>query len=154
MASRKFIFFVLIFALLSSCEVDDICTETVLTPKLIVRFYDFSQQDTPKGVTNLYVWAEGKDSIYSNTTTDSIALPLHIASDNTKYLFSKNGVIDTLNVTYNKQEIFVSRSCGFKYNFELTDALSLSNHWTQNLQTNTSPQIINNEAAAHLKIFH
>ncbi len=154
MRYKPILLFLITLVTLMGCEVDDICTETVLTPKMIVRFYDITNSTMPREVSHLYVWAEDKDSLYKDSTTDSIALPLNTNAVFTKYLLSTNNVIDTLYISYDKQEIFVSRSCGFKYNFELTDATDLTHYWTQSLEMISTPQIISNEAAAHLKILH
>jgi hypothetical protein len=148
-------FFVLTSLMMAvGCEVDDICTEAVLTPKLIIRFYDTANPDAVKEATGLYVWAEAKDSLYVNSTTDSIVLPLNTHLDETKYLLSSNSVVDTLYLFYDRQEIFVSRSCGFKYNFELTDETHLTSQWSDSMTTIATPQIVKDESAAHIKIFH
>lgn len=150
---QSFLFFLLIMSL-GSCEVDDICTETVLTPKLIIRFYDADDTALLKSVEGIYVWAENKDSLYVNTSVDSIALPLNTQATTTKYLLSTNSVVDTLYLHYTNQEIYVSRSCGYKYNFILQEETDLSNEWISSFETMETPQIIENEQAAHLKIYH
>ena len=150
----KLVLFSGIITMIFGCEVDDICTETVLTPKLIIRFYDSSQTNTPKSVSHLYVWAESKDSLYNDVTTDSIALPLDTHLDETKYLLSSNAVIDTLYLSYERQEIYVSRSCGLKFNFELNTTTHLSSHWSDSFSTVLIPQSIKDESAAHIKIYH
>jgi len=137
-----------------SCEVDDICLEEVGTPKLIIRFYDAVEPEDLKEVDGLYVWAENKDSLYVNSTTDSIALPINTFANQTKYLLSKDNVVDTLYLHHINREIFISRSCGYKFNFELEEESHTSNEWITGFETLESPQIIENEQAAHTKIFH
>lgn len=150
----KIILFSFLLANTLGCEVDDICIEEVLTPKLIIRFYDALEPSDTKVVNGLYVWAENKDSLYVNNAFDSIALPINTSVTETKYLLSKANVVDTLYLNYINQEIFVSRSCGYKFNFELLEETHISNEWISDFETIESPQIIDNEQAAHIKIFH
>lgn len=150
----KIVLFPLLLLSTISCEIDDICTEEVLTPKLVIRFYDAIEPSNTKEVEALYVWAEDKDSIYVNSTLDSIALPINVSETETKYLLSKDAVVDTLYLQYINQEIFVSRSCGYKFNFELLEETHTSNEWIAYFETLESPQIIDNEQTAHVKIFH
>ena len=74
---KKITYFISVLCMISSCEKDDICTQNPLTPSLILRFYDAEDISALKTATSLYVWADGKDSIYQNVTTDSIAIPLN-----------------------------------------------------------------------------
>ncbi len=150
----KIIFLTFIVLTFLSCEVDDICTESLGSPKLIIRFYDNAQPNITKEVSHLYVWAEDKDSLYRDVATDSIALPLNTHSDTTTYLLSSNAVIDTLYLFYDRKEVYVSRSCGLKFNFELTDATHLSSYWSDDFSTVSTPQSIEDESAAHIKIYH
>jgi hypothetical protein len=149
-----FIGLVGVFIYFSSCEVDDICIEKVLTPRLIVKFYNGTLPTKVKTVDSLYVWADGKDSLYKNTTVDSILLPLNTASNTTKYLLSVGDNIDTLIINYDKTNVFVSRSCGYKTNFIWLNTSSLTRHWVTGFETINTPQLIENEAKAHVKIYH
>lgn len=150
---KKVLFSLLLISSIS-CEIDDICIEEVLTPKLIIRFYDALEPNDTKEVTGLYVWAENKDSIYVDMILDSIALPINTFTTETKYLLSQNNVVDTLYIHHINKEIFVSRSCGYKFNFELQAQTHTSNEWISSFETIESPQLIENEQAAHTKIFH
>ena len=151
----KNIFLLFLFTgALFSCEVDDICTEEVLTPRLIVGFYDTNNHDSIKKPNQLTVWAIGKDSLYKAVKKDSVLLPLDVFNTETKYLFSVNGTIDTLHIYHENNEIFLSRSCGYKYNFTLQDTSNLTHNWTTGFETLNTPQIIENEQAIHLKIYH
>ena len=151
---KIFTLLILLIGILFSCEVDDICTEEVLTPKLIVGFYSAADHNTLKEIDQLTVWAIAKDSIYKAVKKDSILLALDLFNAQTKYLFSVNGTIDTLQIYHENNEIFLSRSCGYKYNFTLQDTPNLTHNWTTNLETINTPQIIENEQAIHLKIYH
>jgi len=150
----RFILGIFLVTLVTNCEVDDICTETVLTPKLIVKFYDNDDLTLPKKVTGIYVWAEGKDSLYEDATADSLLLPLNNLTNTTKYLLSIGNQIDTLLVSYDKEDIFVSRSCGYKTNFSLPANPSITQHWINGISMNETPQPVVNQNKAHVKIYH
>lgn len=134
-----------------SCEKDDICIEET-TPKLIILFRDFEDKDASKQVDSLIVWAVEKDSIYLNQTLDSIALPLDLNANTTFYNFQATTIIDALIFGYDRNDIFVGRSCGYKTIFENLQIESNSSNWIKEIEImNTS---IENDTAAHITIFH
>lgn len=137
--------------LLNSCEKDDICVLPT-TPKLIIRFYDNSDPENTKEVENLTVSVEAADStIYDGVTTDSIAIPLDVNSTQTIYNLSRGDVQDQLQIDYEIEEIFVSRSCGFKANFNNL-SISSTNNWIQSFEIISSS--ITSENSAHVQIRH
>ena len=171
--------FVLIVILLSSCEKDDICAETTpTTPKIILRFYDITSQDDTKSATGLRVTGlddndeEVAISGLSLVTTDSINLPLRTDADVTKFIFHKDygiddngtpedpdddivlGNPDVVIISYQREDVYVSRACGFKTTF---NNLSFSfeadaDNWIINSEIiNTT---VENEFTAHVKVFH
>ncbi len=146
--------FVFLIISLQSCEIDDICVQEVVTPKLIIKFYDAADREIEKQVDTLSVWAEGKDKLYEKVKTDSIAIPLNSAVDVVNYFFESSSLTDTLQIHYTRKEIFVSRSCGFKMNFILGNETQLSCQWTDSFETEQTPQSIENEQEVHLKIYH
>lgn len=149
---KKYITIVVIaiFTILS-CEKDDICIENT-TPSLIIRFYDNDLPTEVKGVENLTVWINGKDSIYLNQTLDSIVLPLDLTQDHTLYKLSANLIEDEIDLSYERNDIFVSRSCGYKTIFENLQIASSTSNWIKNIEiTNLT---IENDTAAHITIFH
>ncbi|MDO9038138.1 MAG: DUF6452 family protein [Lutibacter sp.] len=149
---RKYLIllFILSFTLIN-CEKDDICIETT-TPKLIVVFYNNEIPGTKKSVTSLTVSADGKGNIYENKSLDSIAIPLDLTQNSTLYILKSGAIIDSINFTYDRKDVFVSRSCGYKTIFENFKVESRSAHWIKNDTIKNT--IIDNETAAHLTIFH
>lgn len=152
----------------SGCEKDDLCDEnTATTPRLIINFYDVSNPSVPKPVTNLVIIGEGQATgIQFNDS--SVAVPLKTEADVTKYKFILNyGNTtnpefvneDDLEFSYIRNNIFVSRACGFKTIFVLdgenpfiqTDAATPDGLWMQNI-TVMQPNILN-ENEVHLKIY-
>lgn len=148
----------------TNCERDDICIDEI-TPKFIIRFYDFDNSELTKSVDNIVVRIKGVgvDSLYTDnsttitTLTDSIAIPLLVTDSETKFIITANSTeetlisIDTLTLNYTIEEIFVGRSCGFKSVFNNIDYENTTN-WIKNIEVVTDT--ITNETSAHVKIFH
>ncbi len=151
---KKYIILSVVFLMtLLSCEKDDICVEEV-TPKLIIRFYNDEDRSQLKELSNTYVWAVGKDSItdYSNEPLDSIALPLNIAENITKYVIENNAIRDTVEFNYSRNDIFVSRSCGYKTIFDNLAVGNTTNLWIKDTEIINST--IENETTTHINIYH
>ena len=139
-----------IITLIISCQKDDICIDPV-TPNLIIRFYDNDDPTEYKSVSNLFVWAEDLDTIYEGVSTDSIAIPLNPAQDFTIYHLSSGTIQDDITIDYTRNEVFVSRSCGYKYNFSDLNLSGVTNNWI--LNTEITNQTVVDETE-HIKILH
>ena len=149
---KRFLLIILVVVtLISSCEKDDFCTETPVTPSLILRFYDNSNRTSTKSTSGLYVWADNKDSIFVNVATDSLVIPLNPAASQTIYNLSQGNIINQLTIDYNVDYEYVSRSCGFKAVYDEI-SFSSNNTWINELQATTT--IVNNENAAHVQVYH
>ncbi len=149
---RKYLILLIILSFtLINCEKDDICIETT-TPKLIIVFYNNDIPTTKKVVTLLTVSADEKGNIYENKSLDSIAIPLDLTQNNTLYKFKSGTIIDTINFTYERKDVFVSRSCGYKTIFENLKIESRSANWIKNDTIKNTT--IDNETETHLSIFH
>lgn len=163
----KLLVLVQVLLTLISCERDDICLEDI-TPKLIIRFYNDDLPNEVKSVINLKVNIEGIDGDYTNETitilTDSIAIPLQVAENRTNFILTIQGDeeegiednLDTITIDYNQEDIFVSRSCGYKTVFNETNGelVDDDDNWIKNIETVNDPQDIIDEKAAHVKIYH
>ena len=160
---KKNIIYILLLAfIINACEKDDFCTkDTPLTPKLILRFYDDNAQSEFKNVNNLSVWSEGKDTLtnYISQTIDSIAIPLNTVSTETIYNLKTSETgnlidnkVNKLTIKYTTQDIYVSRSCGFKTIFNSVEITS-DNGWFISFTPNQL-ETINNEYNAHVKVYH
>ncbi len=164
------IFLTFIFVSITlSCEKDDICAEaTPTTPKLILRFYDASSQDDTKNVSDLGITSldENNDvfvlSGINGVTTDSINLPLRTDVNLTKFVFHKDynsadatlGNPDIVTITYEREDVYVSRACGFKTIFNnITISVELdSDNWI--IDSDIINSTVENEISAHVKILH
>lgn len=149
---RKYLILLVILSFtLINCEKDDICIETT-TPKLIVVFYNDTVPAAKKAVTSLTVSADGKENIYENKLLDSIAIPLDLTQNSTLYILKSGTIVDSVKFTYDRKDVFVSRSCGYKTIFENLQIESRSANWIKNDNINNTT--IDNETAIHLSIFH
>ncbi|MGV3696895.1 DUF6452 family protein [Flavobacterium sp.] len=141
---KKIIALLFIVMGLSGCEKDDICTDET-TPRLIVEFYDISNNANLKNVLDLKVKAEvlpgetdpGFIVFDPSLEVDDperylfngnkIELPLRINGATTKYRLilnseSANPDTDFLQFNYTAENVFVSRACGYKTIFTLNNA--------------------------------
>jgi len=156
-----------ILSIIGSCEKDDICIEEN-TPHLIIRFFDHENPTEYKKVVNLKVQIEGIDGDYVNKTvtalTDSIAIPVKVTEDITRFKLilhgndddETNDNEDVFDLNYTREEVFVSRSCGYKtLYYDVTTALISDNdNWIKSIETVKNPQDILNQNSDHVKIFH
>ena len=155
---KYYLFLSLIALLISSCEKDDFCIEPI-TPNMIIRFYNATNISETKAVNDLTINISNLDSIYTNVSLDSIVIPLDVTSNQIIYNFSSGTNVDILTIDYEIQEVFVSRSCGFKAIFNnVTITSDVSNDWiiglTETLENTITIPTIDDESAAHVQIFH
>lgn len=153
---KTIIYLLLLSAIFSACEKDDFCIQNPVTSKLIIRFFDATNRETPKRVQNLYVYSEvNSDTIarYNNVTIDSIAIPLNPNALETVYNLSKNGVVNQFSVKYDIEEEYVSRSCGFKVIFNNVEFTSPNNTWFIDFTPDTALNL-DDQTAAHVQVFH
>ncbi len=163
----KSLIIILLLIVIPGCESDEICLEDI-TPKLIIRFYNNDIQSEVKSVLRLKVQIDGVDGEYANETitllTDSIAIPLLVSENETRFILTLQGDessgtednIDTISVVYDQQDIYVSRSCGYKTVFNNADP-SITNdddNWIKSLEAQNDPLEIIDENKAHVKIYH
>lgn len=157
----------LIIISFSACEKDDICVDGD-TPLLVIGFYDVNDTANVKKVTKLRVGGVDQEftvnTVTDRTDLDLIQIPLQINSPATSYVFISNsatnssneetGNADVVTFNYETREVFVSRACGFIANFDnLTGSLTTdSDNWIKGIEIVQTT--INDQATAHVKIFH
>jgi hypothetical protein len=141
---------VILILFVAACEKDDICIETT-TPNLIIRFYDTSSPETVKKVSALTVAAKDKEEIYSAVATDSIVIPLNLAENSTTYTFTSGTKTDELIFSYDTEDQFVSRSCGYKTIYK-NITVQTTNQWIVSYIINNTT--VENESNAHINMYH
>ena len=163
---RKIVVLILLILVFKGCTRDDLCPEgAATTPNLVIRFNNIDVKSQYKKVVKLSVETdyEASTTILSLIETDSIAIPLNVNSDTTKYrVIHTIGTgddavsnIDKLMFVYNRKDIYVNRACGFSTEFEninITLEDEGSNNWIKEIQINRDTIV--DEKQAHLTIFH
>lgn len=161
-----------------SCERDDLCPEsTPTTPSLIISTFDVSDQESKKNVFGLRIQGVGIDDVLSGfnvVSTDSIVLPLNTNTNTSQYklhsdyTYDDNGTPDIttddiiggnediITINYTREEVYVSRACGYKTIFkDVTISVENDgNNWIQQIQSVNNPQSVEDETAAHFNLFH
>ena len=165
---KKITLLLFLLIIFSGCEKDDICDATTsTTPRLIVQFYDISNPTTLKTVSNLQIIAPGFTIGIPFSGVSKIEIPLKTTEDSTTFNFIQNGAdtnttndnTDIIQINYSRNNVFVSRACGYKTIFTLnnpngftrTDATSLDGIWIQNVNIVTSNIATENEI--HVKLY-
>jgi hypothetical protein len=166
--------------LFAACEKDDICDpSTSTTPRLVVQFFDNNNISLTRNTTNLKIVDDAisdaaplLNEAGGNTWNDSVVyLPLRVNENTTKFKLTLNAddndatndKTDVLQINYTKNDIYISRACGFKAQFNLfgnpqqqpvilnDNPAAIEGNWIKNIQVIQSQ--INDENETHVKIF-
>ncbi len=150
----------------TDCEKDDICAPgTPTTPRLVIEFYNNENPAILRNVTDLRVKNPDQETFMSFTNTSKIEIPLRTFEDITVYEFILNATAtdasnnrDTIKINYTRNDIYVSRACGFKTHFELNQTVGFvvddtndTNLWIK--AQNILKTKIDNENEVHIKLF-
>lgn len=148
---KKIFLFLLIAFSFSGCEKDDICdAATATTPRLVIDFYDINTTTpTLKAVSNLGIVAPPLTTGISFNGVTRIYLPLKTTEDTTTMYFIQNGAdtdatndnTDILTFNYSRNNVYISRACGYKTLFNLnslsgivqTEPLTPDGTWIKNI---------------------
>jgi len=155
----------------SSCEKDDICVEGD-TPLMVIGFFNIDDTTAAKRVPSIRIRSIDIDSVLSNASfsdrsnsPDSLQVPLRSNATTTMYQIISNsadddetdqetGNIDTLTISYELGEAFISRACGFvvNYNNITVTVPESAENWIQDIKV-VQPNVENTNNI-HVKIFH
>lgn len=166
---KKLFILIAIFLVASffwNCEKDDICDQnTSTTPRLIIHFYDAANPTLEKNITNLKATGTGStEDPFVFTGVSEIELPLKTTEDTTTYSLIINSTSTTfdnedfLTFHYARNEIFVSRACGYKTVFQLDPTtpfvqdVTADGVWMQTIQV-TQPNV-QNEDEVHISVLY
>ena len=148
---KKIFLFLLIAFSFSGCEKDDICdAATATTPRLVIDFYDINTTTpTLKPVSNLGIVAPPLTTGISFNGVTRIYVPLKTTEDTTTMYFIQNGAdtdatndnTDILTFNYSRNNVYISRACGYKTLFNLnslsgivqTEPLTPDGTWIKNI---------------------
>lgn len=174
-----------------SCEKDDICTEgSITTPLLVIEFFDAeifnaTGEDVLKNTSDVWIEAVDPNTEIINEvpvivdpiqaeaqTVSTVSIPLRVTQDTTEYRFIKDyaldedlnqlGNEDIITFIYEREEIFLSRACGYITNYTLDPLNGAvvtpdSDNWINPSTLSgirISENIIQNETVTHVKIYH
>jgi hypothetical protein len=152
--------------LCTDCEKDDICAPgTPTTPRLVIEFYNNENPAILRNVTDLKVKNPEQETFMSFNNTSKIEIPLRTFEDFTVYEFTINsnatGIsnnTDRIQINYTRDDIYVSRACGFKTFFELNPIVGFDVEpgtddilWIK--AQNVVKTKIDNENEIHIKLF-
>lgn len=168
-----------------SCERDDICPDsTPTTPRLLIDLLDASNPDNKKNVFDLIVVGVDEDGMlldnpvpeYAFSDTDNLVLPLKTTDNTTEYILiaeaenNDNGTpddtsddfldgnYDRIIINYSREQVFVSRACGFKTIFKnvtLTiEDVNNDGNWMLSRIPLTDNQSVEDETTTHFNITH
>ncbi len=159
----------LVVLAIAACEKDDLCTaDQEASPRMVIVFKDVANPDIIKAVTNLRAKEIGKTAFAPLdfagntviTAADTIYLPLRNLEDVTSYNLYTDvdniTNIDNIDFMYTRQEVYVSRACGFKVDYDnLTFTRTSENptdFWIQRIEVIDNS--INDSNEVHVEIFH
>ncbi|WP_295986695.1 DUF6452 family protein [uncultured Algibacter sp.] len=170
---------ILLIAMLSiSCERDDICPDaTPTTPRLIIDLLDALNPGTKKNVFDLVVIGVDNDDFlpdYIFQDTDDLILPLRTDDNTTEYILIKEASVndngtpndntddfvdgnqDRITLNYSREEVFVSRACGFKTIFKNVTLTIVQDgdNWMLSREPLTDNQSVEDETTTHFNISH
>lgn len=151
---RRWLFF-LMFVSFMACEPDDLCLEN---PQInaVMRFHN-ALTGEPEAVDSVAVFFDGK-KIIPATQTDSLALPLPTDRDTAQFVFEKteqpSGNFDTLVLIYKRNDVFVSKACGFRMTYSDLHAFLItdSNNWIHHVSVTRTQ--ITDDTLAHIRIYY
>ncbi|EDM43036.1 hypothetical protein SCB49_12464 [unidentified eubacterium SCB49] len=154
--------------LFNGCTRDDICDPNeATTPFLIITFKDNLNRDDAKEVVGLSVIGDytPEAEILTEVTTDSIAIPLRTATNNTQYKLVRAAtdtsaeIIDVFLANYQTEDIYINRACAYKTIFNnlafsenVTDSDNDSASWILNYEINQTN--VADEIQSHITIYH
>jgi len=161
-----------------SCERDDICPDaTPTTPRLIIDLYDSENPDTKKNVFDLVVIGVDNDDFladYIFQDVDDLILPLRTDVNTTEYILIKEATVndngtpddgtddfvdgnqDRITINYSREQVFVSRACGFKTIFKNVTLTIVQDgdNWMLSRVPLTDNQSVEDETTTHFNISH
>ncbi|QCX00552.1 hypothetical protein FGM00_10670 [Aggregatimonas sangjinii] len=152
-----------------TCEKDDICVDGD-TPQLVIGFYDFEDREVLKEVPTLIIRGDdGSDTELETISfvandSNTVSLPLRPTMAATVFILSQNPTpndtttvnTDTISLTYETTDKFVSRACGFVANYDNVEASFTTEaddgNWIKDIEVIVP--LIENSNETHVKIYH
>lgn len=152
----------LLLSIIAGCTADDICSEeTQTTPEMVITFSDHRISGLAKPLEHLTIRNIEYDTIVWDAPADTISMPLSTEMDRSTYAFTilkgETAYTNVYQFDYSREEIYVSRACGYKMRYTNLTAEDISDSdsiptWAKFI-TVLNP-IITDEKSAHITILH
>ncbi|MDR2927712.1 MAG: hypothetical protein LBV41_05885 [Cytophagaceae bacterium] len=111
-----------LMAIVWGCNPDDICLSNQYAVQ--AGFYSYyTGGDSIIGETTVFGVGNNVDSIYNKVSAQKLFLPLSFDGDTTSFLVYDRTRIDTVRLVHGKELIFISRRCGFTFNYTIDTVL-------------------------------
>ena len=105
-------FILSVFALIAACETETICTTQNIS-LVKVAFYKISNPRRPDTLYVVKILAENDSLLYLDDTLSQISLPINPAANTSDFYFLRKTQTDTLRISYDIEQLFISDECGF-----------------------------------------
>lgn len=110
-------YFLICLYVLAACETTDCITFN--TRFVIVEFLDSATGDSKSRQFDIISAQESQVIFYSDTSLSTYYLPVNTEREQTRFLFlNPDQTIDTLEVSYDKSVILISKDCGYDLEFK------------------------------------
>lgn len=148
----------------SSCEKDDLCDGTDnQTPRLHISLYDQYNVENKKTAEYAKWYIVGEETFLEATNVSDLYLPLIPGTTSTQWTIELYDVIgeekfltgsETLQFSYSPENIYISKACGFKTNFNAFSyqRLNTPNPWMGGVSLTTNS--ITDEKNVHVQVFY
>lgn len=146
----------------TSCEKDDLCEGTDnQTPRLHISLFDQYNADNKKNADYIKAYIPGNEKYIEYNSVSDFYLPLNTTTSSTEWtleLYDVNGtektLIGTENILFNyaPENIYISKACGFKTNYNAFSYSRTSNSWIGGISLTTNN--ITDESNTHLQIYY
>jgi hypothetical protein len=132
----------------------------------VIQFYDINNPSVLKNASNLKIIGDGMtDELDVNGNLNTVSIPLKTTENSTTYQFILNSTSatfkneDVIRFDYSRENLYVSRACGFKTLFDLdpinpytyTDSTLSDGLWIKAITV--EKKSIDNENETHVKIY-
>lgn len=105
--------------IITACNPDSICLSNQNAVQTgFYSAYSTANKDTALSKTSVFGLGV-TDSIYSKEGVQKMFLPLSFSNDTTAFVIENNTLKDTIWFGHTKELFFISRKCGFSFNFQI-----------------------------------
>ncbi len=150
----KYVFVFFISIVIFSCSKPDVCnTSTSWNAQCV--FYAVSSKSADSLITADSIDVKGLNmSAFLFDTAlakKSLALPLDISTDTSRYVFGRHSTFDTLTIAHQTAPVYISKACGYGYKQTLLN-VSSTHHLIKSVAFTSAS--IEKDATENIKIYY